>query len=71
MDREVVKELIQNDFNSINVERELLKITKDTTYRQQIINDYGVLIEKLGGEGASRKTAEIIFNLIGNESVLN
>ncbi len=69
MDREVVKELIQNDFNSINIERELLKITEDTTYRQQIINDYKTLTEKLGGAGASKKTAEIIFNLIRKESV--
>ena len=64
MDREVVKELIQNDFNSINIERELLKITEDTTYRQQIINDYKTLTEKLGGAGASKKTAEIIKNSI-------
>jgi len=69
MDREVVKELLQNDFNSINIERELLKITEDKTYRQQIINDYKTLTEKLGGAGASKKTAEIIFNLIRKESV--
>lgn len=64
MGREVVKELIQNDFNSINLERELLKATEDTTYRQQIINDYKLLKEKLGGAGASEKTAKLILSLI-------
>ena len=64
MGREVVKELLQNDFNSINLERELLKITEDTTYRQQIINDYKLLKEKLGGAGASEKTAKLILSLI-------
>ena len=66
MDREVVKELLQNDFNSINLNRELLKLTEDTTYRQQIINDYKMLTEKLGGAGASKKSAKIITSLISN-----
>ena len=64
MGREVVKELIQNDFTSKNLERELLKITEDNAFRQQIKNDYDTLTEKLGGAGASQKTAELILGLM-------
>lgn len=61
MDREVVKELIQNDFNEKNLEHELqllLKVSK----RKELFLDYFELETKLGGKGASKKTAQIIVN---------
>jgi len=63
MDREVVKELIQNDFNSKNLKLELKKILKEKN-RKQIFSDYFELEQRLGGKGASKKTAELIFNKI-------
>ena len=63
MNREVVKELIQNDFNSKNLKTELKKIL-DEDNRQQIFKDYYELEQKLGGNGASRKTAELIYKNI-------
>ena len=60
MDREVVKELIQNEFNSKNLKAELKKIL-DVNHRKAIFNDYYELELKLGEAGASQKTAELIF----------
>ena len=61
MDREVVKELIQNDLNTENLVRELNLILGDN--RQKILNDYDELRQKLGGKGASENAAEIIVNI--------
>lgn len=59
MDREVVTELIQNDFNKINLERELYKILQPK-HREQLFSDYFELEKKLGGKGASEKVAKLI-----------
>jgi len=62
MDREVVKELIQNDLNTKNLVEELNKILEGEK-RSQILNDYEFLREKLGGKGASEKAAEVILKV--------
>ncbi len=64
MDREVVKELIQKDFNTTNLINELYKILSDEDYRSQMSQDFKELKQKLGGAGASEKTAEIILKRI-------
>jgi lipid-A-disaccharide synthase len=61
MDREVVKELIQGELNTKNLTSELQKLLDPTT-RQKILNDYDSLENKLGGDGASRKTAKLIVD---------
>ncbi|GAA4307567.1 lipid-A-disaccharide synthase [Pontixanthobacter gangjinensis] len=63
MDREVVKELIQNEFNSKNLKAELSKIL-DKKNRKRIFEDYYQLEQKLGGSGASKNTAELIYKKI-------
>lgn len=63
MDREVVKELIQNDCNKKNIKKELQKIL-DSAHREKLLKDYDLLEEKLGGAGASRKTAALIINFL-------
>ena len=63
MDREVVKELIQDEFNTKNLKIELEKIL-DNENRKRILNDYKDLEKLLGGEGASAKTAKLIVNSI-------
>ncbi len=63
MDREVVKELIQSDFNKKNLKKELQKILSEE-YRQKMFADYYELEQKLGGTGASEKTAELIYKKI-------
>ncbi len=56
MDKEVVKELIQDDLNTPNLTQELTKII-DPLHRKLLLEAYGALQQKLGGEGASVKTA--------------
>ena len=60
MGKEVVKELIQNDLNTKNLKFELTKITKGPD-RQQQLDAYIALEKKLGGKGASEKTARLII----------
>ncbi|WP_299162924.1 lipid-A-disaccharide synthase [uncultured Tenacibaculum sp.] len=61
MDREVVKELIQNDFTKENLKNELERIL-EAEQREQLFLSYFDLEQKLGGKGASEKTAKLIVN---------
>lgn len=60
MDKEVVKELIQNDLTVGNMIAALKEILSDSAKRQEILSDYRLLKEKLGGTGASQRAARII-----------
>lgn len=62
MDREVVKELIQNDLNTNNLIEELTKILA-TEKRFEVFRDYELLREKLGGKGASDNAADVILRM--------
>ena len=66
MQRQVVKELIQSDLNPKNLQKELEKILSEP-FRQEMLEDYVELEEKLGGTGASQKTAELIFREISEK----
>ncbi len=59
MDKEVVKELIQNDLTPNNLVAELKKVVEGN-HRSQILEDYALLEAKLGGAGASEKAARLI-----------
>jgi lipid-A-disaccharide synthase len=61
MDREVVTELIQGELNPKRLGEELRKILTPS-YRSKLLADYDLLEQKLGGEGASEKTAQLIVN---------
>lgn len=63
MDKEVVTELIQKDFNSKKLKEELHKILESSN-RQTIFETYFELEGKLGGAGASQKTAQLIYKSI-------
>jgi lipid-A-disaccharide synthase len=60
MDKEVVKELIQSEFNEKSLEKEL-KLLLDDYKRAVLFLDYYDLEQKLGGKGASKKVAESIM----------
>lgn len=59
MGREVVKELIQDEFTGENLKKELSKIIGGPQ-RERMLADYKLLREKLGGRGASELTARLI-----------
>lgn len=60
MDKEVVKELIQGELNKKNIRIELQKILTPN-YRANLLEQYDLLEKKLGGKGASEKTANLII----------
>ncbi|WP_369769632.1 lipid-A-disaccharide synthase [Flavobacterium sp. WC2416] len=60
MDEEVVTELIQENFTTKNIKKELTKILENN-YRKQLLEKYDSLEKKLGGIGASEKTAGLII----------
>jgi lipid-A-disaccharide synthase len=61
MDKEVVKELIQDQCNSKNIKAELQKLLQPES-RKLILEEYELLEKKLGGKGASAKTAALIIS---------
>ncbi|MGF1556555.1 lipid-A-disaccharide synthase [Paucihalobacter sp.] len=61
MNKKVVTELIQDDFNKKRLAKELQLILNEK-YRTAIFLDYFELEQKLGGKGASAKTAKLIVN---------
>ncbi|OFY85606.1 MAG: lipid-A-disaccharide synthase [Bacteroidetes bacterium RIFCSPLOWO2_12_FULL_35_15] len=63
MDKEIVKELIQNELNETNLKIELDKLFNSNS-RKNMLNNYAELKTKLGGPGASKKTAGLMFSYL-------
>lgn len=63
LDKTVVTELIQNEFNKRNLALALSEILKPEK-RLEIFSDYLDLENALGGQGASEKTAKLIYKSI-------
>lgn len=63
MDKAVVCELIQDDFNEKRLAQEFHLITTHQTYLTKMKKDYERLRQKLGGKGASKRAAQIIVDL--------
>ena len=63
MDKPVVVELIQDDFNTKRLKKELHNILQPEK-REALFMDYFELEKKLGGKGASEKTAKLIYQAI-------
>jgi lipid-A-disaccharide synthase len=62
--KELVRELIQNDLNTLNIKRELDKIISDKENRNLMLKGYKDLKVLLGEKGASEKTAELMFKYL-------
>lgn len=63
MEKEIVRELIQDDLNEENLKLELDKLLTSQT-RNKLLTDYAELKTKLGGSGASQKTAELMIKYL-------
>lgn len=64
----IVPELLQRDMTSSNIKSRLNNILNNYHYRQQMLDDYDELKNKLGGIGCSdRLGAEIVNNLNKND----
>lgn len=64
MDKEVVKELLQDDLTAENLKSELKKILFDSEYRSTMLSNYEQLINKLGSGGASTEAANQVIQSI-------
>ncbi len=64
MDREIVKELIQQEMNVNNISVALDQLLNDDAYRQKIGSAYDELRQVLGGEGASEVTAKLMLKTL-------
>lgn len=62
MEKEVVKELIQDDLTEENLVKELELLLNNPKKQRQLLDDLVTLRDRLGNSGASRKAAEIILN---------
>lgn len=60
MDKAIVKELVQNDFNVKNISDELNKLLHDSVYRRKMLEEYDLLKKHLGGAGASARVARFV-----------
>ncbi len=60
MDQEVVRELLQDQMNEKAMIQELGQLLEDGPYRHRLLQQYELLIEKLGGPGASARVAASI-----------
>ncbi len=69
MDDSVIKELIQNEMNPENIEKELKLLLNEHSYRSNMIYKYEELEKKLGGRGASERAAKGIFDDLTGEKV--
>ncbi len=69
MDKAVIAELIQNDFNINTLKKEFNKITQDESFRNQLKDEYHALRLKLGGSGASAKTAQLIVAYMNHRKI--
>ena len=67
MDKEVVKELIQNDFNSEEVRIHLEGILINKSLRADLKQGYQELRKKLGNEGASKKAATVFLKALNSQ----
>lgn len=65
LEKETVTELIQNDFNKKRLKKEL-DLILDEYERTKLFIDYYDLEKKLGGKGASLKTATLIFESLND-----
>ncbi|MCB0540022.1 MAG: lipid-A-disaccharide synthase, partial [Bacteroidetes bacterium] len=63
---QVVTELIQNDLNKENIEKELKNILSNPK-REQMIAKFQLLRQKLGNKGASTVAATEILSLINSK----
>ena len=66
MDREVVKELIQDDMTVDNIRKELNDLLSNKEKHTNLFNDYQELKNKLGINGASKNIAAKMFEALNN-----
>ncbi|TAF66684.1 MAG: lipid-A-disaccharide synthase [Cytophagales bacterium] len=62
--KEIVKELIQNNFTVKNTTQALKNILKGNSEREKMLQDYQELLSKIGEVGASERTATLMLKYL-------
>lgn len=62
--KEVVKELIQDDFSVENLKNELNRIFTNVAYKGEMLQGYDLIQERIGGGSASETTARLILDSV-------
>lgn len=62
--KEVVKEMIQSDFNPQALKAELQKLVTEGEYRSNMLKEYDIISQKVGEKGVSEKTAELMVGYL-------
>ncbi len=60
MQKEVIKEYVQNNMTVENLSKELNLLLNNDLYKNTMLANYAQMRERLGGKGASERTAEIM-----------
>lgn len=69
LNRKAVTELIQHEFNSVQLKSELTRLLNNEAVRQQIAIDYAELHDQLGGAGASERTAIHMLKILEERQI--
>ena len=64
MDKEIVKEFFQGNCTPENVSGELKKILEDTVYREEMMQNYQLMLAKLGPPGCAERAAGEMVELL-------
>jgi len=67
MEKEVVRELIQDDLNKEQLVDELRAILTNGSKREMQLKDYSLLHKLVGGKGASERAGALMVNYINNK----
>jgi len=67
INKEAVKEIIQDSLNEENLKQELTKLLKDQDYRINIFNAYNSLHQIMGKPGTSLRAATVMVNALQNK----
>ncbi|MVZ67225.1 lipid-A-disaccharide synthase [Sphingobacterium sp. DK4209] len=62
-----VRELIQDDCDTMSIASEVKELILNPTHRASVMENYDILIEKMGTPGASEKTAALIVKYMKGE----
>ena len=67
LNKEAVTELLQKQFNPDRVKKELSNILYNSDIKTKMLNNYKELENRLGGVGASKRTARKIIDFLHND----
>jgi len=66
VDKKIVTELIQDDLTTTNLVGELRKVINEPT-RSELLDEYEILHQKLGGPGASERAAHLMISYLNDK----